>query len=86
MKLFEAHIRYYMVAVARNFEYRASNIEVTHSPYSILDCCTIYGNLDAIDSNLDDVAPSKIESGGRSIRSLYHTGLSVGWYEFMVFV
>ncbi len=46
VKLFEGHIRYYMVAVARNFEFTASNIEVTHSPYSILDGpMSVYSNL-----------------------------------------
>ena len=37
VKLFEAHIRYYMVEVARIFEFTGCKIEFTSSPYSILD-------------------------------------------------
>ena len=77
MKLFEAHIRYYIFEVARIFEFTGCKIEFTSSPYSILDGSMvhirIYGNLDGIDSNLDDVAPSNIESGGYSIRSFSYT-------------
>ena len=37
VKLFEAHIRYYIVEVARIFEFTGCKIEFTSSPYSILD-------------------------------------------------
>jgi len=41
VKLFDAHIQYYMVAVARKFEFMACNIEVTSTLYSILDGSTV---------------------------------------------
>ena len=37
VKLFEAHIRYYMVEVAHIFEFTGCKIEFTSSSYSILD-------------------------------------------------
>ena len=40
VKLFEAHIRYYIVEEARIFEFTGCKIEFTSSPYSILDGST----------------------------------------------